>query len=143
MPKIRTKGAISVNIRGAVERVDAEDETGIGTALHNRGLFHFLGDDLSHQSGTSKGAQDNIVRDNVELLLVVAGSILFSGQAEGLVERRAAYLAGDKFGGKRHLRHKMAEIGAQLRTFSFGDLADTELTRLPWWSYSHRYDTGR
>src|SRR5690606_17959355 len=85
---------VDVDVRGAVERVHQDDvAAGAVVGLDGDGLGVLLGADEAALAAAAEGADELFVREDVELLLGVAGGVLPAGLAEDLPAAGPSYAA--------------------------------------------------
>ena len=121
----RADGAVDVEVRGAVERVDEDDvlprRGRDGLVLGEAGReVHLLGDDGRDELPVGEGLEEDVVREGVELLLLLALDVRPAGGTEDLGEARAGEDARDPLPRERELREEGGELAGRLRVAALG-----------------------
>jgi hypothetical protein len=101
-----TDAAADVEVRGSVERIEQHAVAALParvSADDDRLLVLLRGDD-GHALAPAQQAQQHVVRDHVELLLLLALHVAAARLAEHVLEPRAAHLVADDLRGDGHRR---------------------------------------
>lgn len=93
-------GDAGVEVGGAVDRVADHGVPGVGRVGEDDGFFFLFGDEDAAFAGCAHRADEEVVADDVELLLVVAGGVGGAGEAGQVDEGGAADVVGDGFEGE-------------------------------------------
>jgi len=89
-----------VQVRAAVDRVAHHGVPGVRRVREDDGFFFFFGDEDAAFARGAHRADEEVVADDVELLLLVAGGVGGAGEAGEVDERCAADVVGDGFEGE-------------------------------------------
>lgn len=93
-------GNAGVEVGGAVDGVAGDGVAGAGGVAEIDNVLFFLGDEQRALVGGAHGLDEEVVGDDVELLLVVAGAVGGAGEAGQVDEGGAADVVGDGLEGE-------------------------------------------
>ena len=96
---------VAVDVRRAVERVERDAEAARVLLRHDDRLLVLLGDEDAARARLDERVDEEVVREDVELLLVVAGRVLLARHAEEVGDARLRARARGRLAGERELRH--------------------------------------
>jgi hypothetical protein len=117
---------VHVDVGGAVQRVEQEQVFAARVLRRQRiRRFQFLGQHASQVSTPFAGAQEHVVGQHVQGLLLLALHIAGAGAAEHIGQRPVGHLAGDGLAGERHVGDERVEFAGGIGVAA--SLLDEEL----------------
>mmetsp|Transcript_32237 Transcript_32237/g.99729 ORF Transcript_32237/g.99729 Transcript_32237/m.99729 type:complete len:204 (+) Transcript_32237:466-1077(+) len=106
----RARRDVAVDVRRAVEGVEADAEAARPVLGADDGLLVFLRDEDAARPALDERVDEDVVRQHVELLLVVARRVLVARHAEEVRDARLGARARRRLAGQRHLRHQDRQL---------------------------------
>jgi len=113
-------GDAGVEVGGAVDGVADDGVAGVRRVREDDGFFFLFGDEDAAFARGAHGADEEVVPDDVELLLVVAGDVGGAGEAGQVDERGASDVVGYGFEGELEGVAEEAVFGRLVAIWSVG-----------------------
>ena len=124
----RADADVDVDVAGAVERIEDDDVfPELAIALDDHGIFVFFRRHDGHVAAVAQKLQQRLIRDDVELLDLLALDVRFARDADDAGQSRAANLSRDDLGGQRDSGQQPGELAAGARMVSALHLQDVLL----------------
>ncbi len=109
-------GAADIEVRGAIQRIEQHAVLAFGgvVAAQDHRLFILLRGHDGDAFAAAERAQQDVVGDHIELLLLFALHVLVADRAEHIIQPRAAHMRCNHLGGDRQRRQDPGKLAAGL-----------------------------